>query len=291
MARARRATGRWSPVFQFASQRTIVGIAVVVFLVGAPYFAWRRWGHYFVRPGDYRLTVDRIETTKKPNWIQADVVSEVVQQAQLEELTALDPKVTVKVGQAFALHPWVAKINFVTKAAGPKIIVDLTYRQPIAMVSAPNGFWPVDLDAVLLPTNEFSPVQVMQFLHIDVPGARPAGSAGVPFGDRRVGDCVNIARLFATTWHQVGFSRIVALPAQTTRSEPQYALVTKERSRVIWGRAPGKETSSERTADEKVAALMNFVKQQGPLHKQQLRVDLDLRFSNKKTAGKPRRRR
>ena len=281
MGSARRSASRWSPLFQFATQRTIAGIAVVVFLVGAPYFAWSRWGKYVVRPDDYLLSGERIEINQKPSWIQADIKSQVVQRSQLEELTALDPKVTVKVGQAFALHPWVSKVKIVSKAAGPKIVVDLEYRQPLAMIEAPNGgFWPVDLDAVLLPIDEFSPAQTEQFLRIAVPGTRPSGSAGVPFGDRRVNDCVKIARLFAKSWRKVGFSRIVALQQQTSRSDPQYALAAPNGTQVVWGRAPGKERKGERSAEEKVAALVHFVGQRGPLHKLQNGNYLDLRFPN-----------
>jgi hypothetical protein len=239
-------------------------LGVVIALACGAFMAWQRWGATVLASPQYQLTVDAIEVTPQPVWIMRDVKSQVVTDVLLDQLSLLDPQVTIRVARAFEEHPWISKVRRVSKQVPARIVVELDYRQPIVMVEAiGGGFWPVDKDGVLLPPDEFTPNQTRDFLRVFAENAQPAGKVGTSYGDGRVLGAAAIAEVLEMDWRQLNLEKIVA---RTTNAlgrkldEPEFDLYTRLGTRLVWGRAPGFEQNGEIKAPAKRARLAEHLR-------------------------------
>ncbi len=280
-----------SPIARIAkllggSNRSFVaGVILLAACVIGALVAWNKWGAVIVSSDRYTLSAENIEVTPQPPWIHADVKAEVIRDGSLNSLQILDEQVTVKVAGAFSVHNWVANVKRVSKHYGPKILVDLEYRRPVAMVEVTTdggrGLLPVDAAGVLLPPDDFSPTEVRDFLRITVGDSVPAGPVGTSWGDERVAGAAKIAAAWGSQWQPIELYRIAAVTDGASRSRlvPTYELYTRQGIRVIWGRAPGQETSGEATSTQKIARLVQYVEQHGALDSQAAVAAIDLRDS------------
>jgi len=250
-------------------------IFVVLILGGATAGAFLAWQHFAGKVTDqpeYLLQATDIEITPRPAWVRSDVKAEVVRDAGLIKLNLLSPQVTVQIAQAFATHSWVAEVRRVSKHYPSKVVVELVYRKPAAMVEVcmqdKPGLLPVDGHGVLLPPEDFTPKEANEeFPRISVGNSVPAGPVGTAWGDPKVTGAARIAQAIGERWKDLKLHMIlVAADGGTTRhGEPIYELSTKGKTRILWGHAPGEESSQEATAIQKAARLSQFVSEQGPL--------------------------
>ncbi len=255
--------------------------ALVLALVIAAHLAWKKWGTEISADAKFRLSLNDVQITPQPKWIAGDVRSEVFQDSALGELSVLDPQTTEKVANAFARHSWVEKVKSVTKSAGPRVVVELEYRRPVAMVEvwsdgAP-GLWAIDGSGVLLPTAGFES-KTQNYLRIRIEDLQPFRAIGVPWADQRVLDAAKIAQLWADDWQKAGLYRIVAVRQSARGQQPHvYELHTRSGTRVIWGQAPDSETAEQIPASQKLAKLLQHVSETGRLDKREPTVIIDLR--------------
>ena len=239
-------------------------LGVMIALSCAAFIAWQHWGPTVVVNPHYKLTADAIDVTPQPDWINRDVKSQVVTDVLLDQLSLLDPQVTIRVARAFEEHAWVSKVRRVSKQVPARVIVELDYRQPIVMVEAVGGgFWPVDKEGVLLPPDEFSPDQTRDFLRVFANNSQPAGPVGKSYGDGRVLGATAIAEVLENDWRELNLEKIVA---RTTNAlgrklaEPEFDLYSKLGTRILWGRAPGREQKGETKAPAKRARLVEHLR-------------------------------
>lgn len=257
-------------------------VTVLALAVGLV-FAWKKWGPEFTSHSRYRLSAEIIEVTPQPSWIHSDVKAEVIRDGNLDELRILDEQVTVKVAGAFALHNWVAKVKRVSKHADPKVVVDVEYRKPVAMVEVTSGggrgLLPIDAASVLLPTDDFSPTEIRAYPRVAAGEASPAGLTGTPWGDERIAGAARLAALLDEAWGRLGLYRIVVVGDRDgkRRTAALYELQSRKGSRIVWGRAPGQEALGEAAATEKLARLEEYLEANGPLDGSKGAVQIDLR--------------
>lgn len=259
---------RLRSAFELAGRGFLVTIGVLVLGFGALFFAWGRWGPGIKSQPGYLLTAEKIEITPPPPWIQADIRAEVMRDAGLAGLSLLEPDAAPRIGRAFESHTWVAKCDRAIKKPD-RVIVELRYRRPIIMVEAhPEGFWPVDTEGVLLPSEEFSKSQTRDHLRVRAANSHPAGVVGAPFGDARIAGAAGIAVALDEVWKELGVYLIDAVPADGIRAvsrSTSFELVTRQGARVVWGSPPGNERSEEPLAAEKLDRLLQYVDENGPL--------------------------
>ncbi|RMF39427.1 MAG: hypothetical protein D6753_13785, partial [Planctomycetota bacterium] len=191
----------------------------VIPLVVLGYVGWYFYGAEHLDRALYSLQKENLHVTAQPAWVGGDVVEEVFTQARLDRLSLLDPAATAAVAQAFEAHHWVKAAARVTKESGGVVHVDLIYRRPLAMVyfaPSPNdsgessaaGFFPVDEDAIVLPTQDFDGSKVFEYFLIFADGARPSGDVGMPFGDPRIADAVELCRLLEPERRSLGLREV-----------------------------------------------------------------------------------
>ncbi|HEX4146734.1 MAG TPA: hypothetical protein VHY91_24770 [Pirellulales bacterium] len=244
-----------------------VGVFVAVCAVGWK-MLWESVREQVISAVDNRIDPEQIEITPLPAWIHTDLKAEVMRDASLDgPLSLLDPELTVHVARAFALHPWVAKVERVSKQAPAGVAVELIYRRPVAMVEVPGpALLPVDADGVLLPTADFSPTEALHYLRIAEITTSPLGPVGTRWSDTHVAGAARIAAVLLEDWETLKLYQIVSAARQVDASGVEsdtYELYTRERTRVDWGRPPGAETGTEAKAAQKVERLRNYAAQHG----------------------------
>ena len=195
--------------------------------------------------------------------------AEVIRDASLDSsLSTLDPELTMRVAQAFRLHPWVAKVQRVSKQYPAAVKVELVYRRPAAMVEVPGpALLPVDAEGVVLPTDDFSPLDARHYPRIAEIKTSPLGPVGTRWGDTRVSGAASVAAAVADQWERLGLHHIVPSGRQSGapggRETDAYELFTNAGTRIDWGRPPGAEISGEAMAAGKVAALLEYAQAHG----------------------------
>jgi hypothetical protein len=283
-----------------AWRQALIGLALVALPIGGAYYAWDRWGDQITADGDYVLRAESVQVTPPPAWVRADVRADVVRDGGLTGLSLLDPQLTVKVFQAFSAHSWVENVSRVSK--GPpdspaRVVVEMTYRKPVAMVevvlNGQPGLLPVDGDAILLPPHDFTADQTREFLRIAVPHATPSGPVGTAWGQSEVHEAARIAVLFQDVWKKCGLYRIQLVPvgaADSTQIVPTFELQSRSGASVIWGRAPDLRNETDaKTALAKVASVLKHVEINGSLETAPATTTLDVRVphSGTRTAQQP----
>lgn len=259
--------------------RTLVAvffIALFVVVVGSTVYGWRQWGRTVVARPVYRIAPENLRITPTPDWIRTDVRSEVIRDGALQDLTIFDKDVTIRVYQAFELHPWVAKVKRVSKHPPARLDVELEYRRPVAWVEVPRGVLPgneggvipVDESGVVLPSRDFTQENVAEYLRIAIPDISPCGLAGTAWGDPRVTDAARIAAVLEPVWREAKLYRV----RQSTDPEwvrhdthPIYEIETQGRRRILWGRPPSEEVTGDPSPPVKLSRLRQLVEAVGEL--------------------------
>ncbi len=240
------------------------------------YFGWYYYGAEHLDRALYAVKKENLRVTAQPAWVGGNVADEVFARARLDRLSLLDPTTAAAIAQAFEAHHWVKSAARVTKEAGGIVNVDLIYRRPLAMVYyAPSpdrpgetsaaGFFPVDEEAIVLPTQDFDGSKVFEYFLIFADGARPSGDVGMPFGDPRIDDAVELCRLLEPERRRLGLREVWVEPVTRPASGARpwmLIVVTDQDQRIVWGQPPSVATSLEPTPAQKREALI-FQLQQG----------------------------
>lgn len=262
-------------IFRPSKQRAmlLIGVAVIGTCVWGGFAVWQQIRGEVAASDDYRLTPDEIEITPAPPWVRGDVRAEALRSAGLDgQMSILDDDLVQKIQTAFSLHPWVASVGQVSKQHPAHVDVDLTYRRPVAMVevheNGADGLYPVDIDGVLLPSNDFSPLEARSYPRLAGVESSPMGSVGSRWGDPVVSGGARIAAALAPHWAEwkLWSIRWIKPGAKSDPSAPaNFELITGSGQAIHWGAAPTSEPPSEPTADQKVAELKAFVDQHASL--------------------------
>ena len=246
----------------------ILMVAVVGLFFGVWRGVWKKVGEDVLAKEPYWLTADRVEITPKPSWIQSDIRAEVFRDASLDgPLSLLDEDLVERIAQAFSLHAWVAEVRGVRKKHPGGVAVDLAYRRPVCMVQVPDGLYAVDAEGVVLPSGDFSRVEVRMYPRLAGVDTVPTGTVGTRWRDVRVVEGAEIAAVLGPAWSRLELDQIYPLAETGPQgdSEYTYLLTTRSGTRIRWGRAPGRERAGELSAVQKVARLKNYQELNGTL--------------------------
>jgi hypothetical protein len=252
------------PPAKRGGQRLIILAIIVALLVGTCFLVWQEVGPRVLASSQYRVEPDQIRVAPAPPpWIRADIKSDVIRAARLDgPLSLADRNLTVRMAAAFAAHPWVARVERVSKQYPSSLDVVVSYRKPAAMVEVQDGAGglPVDAEGVLLPTDDFSPEDAQSLPRIGEIRTTPAGPQGSAWGDPCVAGAAQIAAALANDWKALGLFRIVPAERKPGRSGVEYtfALITRSGTQVQWGLSPATTARGELPAADKIAQLKRY---------------------------------
>ena len=124
----------------FGSGRTALFLLLLAGLfVGGAIWAWAKFKDRILAGPEYRIAAEQVEITPQPPWIQSDIRAEVLHSPALDgPLSILDDDIVDRITNAFARHPWVAKVGRVSKQYGA-VKVELAYRKPVCMIELRGG--------------------------------------------------------------------------------------------------------------------------------------------------------
>ena len=206
-------------------------IFVVAFFAGIWFGLWSAWKNELLRSEQYRLDPARFHLPPPLPWIPETLVHEVLLAANFEaDESVLDTKLPEKLAAAFKANPWVLKVRKVQIQYPAEIFVELEYRSPVCLVELPNGdgFYPVDSQGVLLPTDYFTqgtPKEIAEkmdaFVHVTDAPSNPIGSFGDAWGHPAVEKAAKIAALLGKDAELWG---IVAIRILTEKKAEEFAL-------------------------------------------------------------------
>jgi hypothetical protein len=165
-----------------------------------------------------------------------------------DRLNLLDDRLPVRLAEAFAQHPWVARVERV-ELLSSQVRVALQFRTAVLWVAGPQGNRAVDARGVVLPARAAT---------ADVPRLQgdlaPAAPAGRPWADSRVAAAAATAA-FLRPYRQAFQCRLFAASADGL------VLWTGPGTQVVWGSPPGRERPDEPAAARKVEQLMTLSQQ------------------------------
>ncbi|MCC6507817.1 MAG: hypothetical protein IT423_01820 [Pirellulaceae bacterium] len=230
------------------------------------YLGWYYYGAEHLDQTLYGVKLENIELTPQPPWIHSNLKEQVYRENGLSEVSLLEPEATATIAHAFDANTWIKSTNQVRKMSGGKVVVDVTYRRPVAMVfqSPPPGTgngkglcYPVDEEGSLLPTDEFSPSEVLNYFMIFAENAAPSDTA---FRDPRILEALQLVRLLEPQRESLQLACIHVQPDAIDQQLGGFNswimyITTQDKREIIWGHAPSRETQDEMLVEEKVARM------------------------------------
>ncbi len=237
---------------------------------------------------EYQITAARITTSAPPRWIPADIREQVFEKtAESGPLSLLDDTLSERIAAAFHTHPWVLRVIRVRKAWPAQVHVEVEWRRPVAMITAFDGFYPIDEHGVLLPSRDFAPADLRRYPVIENVSSVPFGRVGEPWGDPVVNEAAALAAALLEPspentpwWNRLSLAAIVAPPASSLKTpvdDLEFQLRTAGGSAVIWGRGPGSLHPAELSTSRKLERLAEFTERFGPLDDAHGPWQLDIR--------------
>ncbi|HEY2253190.1 MAG TPA: hypothetical protein VGH74_19085 [Planctomycetaceae bacterium] len=235
---------------------------------------------------EYLLSANEIEITQPPHWVPHNLVAQIVENANLpSRLSLLDKNLVGEIAEAFQLNPWVEEVVSVSKSFPAKVVVVLSYRQPVAMVEVRQGQYPIDRHGVLLPPQDFSVADTRSYPTVTGVVSTPQGPAGTEWGDEVVAGAAELAAELGPHWKKFCLVSIVAprsAEAHGKIDQGVFVLLAKGGSRIIWGHAPGTsnlESShpGELSTKQKIGRLEEYVTKFGGFDSPQGPYQIDIR--------------
>jgi hypothetical protein len=249
-------------VFLGRRRTGLLALAIVVAAGAGVAWLWRQYGEPVIWAGDNLLEPARIEVRGVAPWVRADVKAEALKAASLDRgLPLTDPDLANRLARAFDTHPWVRRVIDVRLIHPPAAVVEIVCREPAAMVAVKGGLLAVDAEAVVLPSNDFSPEIAAQYPRLTGIESSPQGPEGSRWGDAVVEEGAAVASVIGPDWKALGLVEYKPVIEAGVR---RWSLVGPDAQTIRFGSAPGHEREGEPSAALKAAALRKLVGQPLP---------------------------
>jgi hypothetical protein len=225
----------------------------------------------------YTTAFADIECSAPPRMEQEQFLAEVRKISDLpERLPVLDEELAGRLKTAFARHPWVQEVDEVLVGRDRRIAVKLHFREPVLAVPQGDGARVVDGHGVLLAKNADASGLPVWRGH----STTPTGKPGEPWGDRAVEAAAQVVGLLRGDQDKLHLAAALAGGGEVT-------LTTHFRSRILWGRPPGKEQSGEPSAEIKRERLLEHCRKHGDLDHPKGPCEHDVRAVQKASPKSP----
>ncbi|MCA9042127.1 MAG: hypothetical protein KDA65_17375 [Planctomycetaceae bacterium] len=212
----------------------------------------------------YQLTRANIYLQDRPDWVPAHFLNSVLAKQTIPE-SVLEPELAQTISTWFRNEPWVKKVNAVRISYPPAATVELTFREPVAVVELEGRLHPIDADAVILPREDFSPATLERFPILQPSKVPPPLYEGIVWDDDVIKKGAVLANQLKPYWKQFDFVAIRALPKTEAHSlsenqdyDPAFEILSASGSVIIWGRSPNSTHPGELAFDEKIRRLIAY---------------------------------
>lgn len=231
---------------------------------------------------EYRLDARKIRVIPEPQRpVPVELLEQIRRQNHLpRELSLLDPNLCQTLAEAFEKHPWVARVISVKQSFPADVVVEVEFRQAVAMVQVKGGRIPIDGAGTILPSEDFAVSDVARYPTIRLAGGGNMAREGGRITEPGLIGAARAAEILAPKWSQLGLDAI-ELPRNRDSSIAAADIVlnlhSKTGSVIIWGRAPGTNHPGELTAPQKLARLEKYLSEFGGFDRPTGPYEIDIR--------------
>ena len=163
---------------------------------------------------EYQLPFSHIQLDPPPSdWIPADLAQRAGSNQLPDKVSLLDRSLPGELAAAFADHPWIEHVVSVRNQYPALVTVRVEYRQPVAVIRVKSGLYPVDGRGVLLPTADFSPMQVERLIPVHGIVTTPSVAEGRSWNDPAVLAAADLAMYLGSRWQELQLTAIFVSPA------------------------------------------------------------------------------
>jgi len=244
-------------------------------------YAAQRLPSLHKRP-EYQFSFSRIQISPPPaRPVPENLLEQVGKQTEVpHEFSVLDEHLTAELADAFSQHPWVANVVRVRKSFPAAVVVELEYRHPVAMVQVPGGRVPIDIDAIVLPSADFSTSDLHRYPLIRNVSTKPATRPGTAWQDPALIAAARLAKLLGSKWSSLKLEAIVipaTATAKTNVNDVPLELIGEGGSRIIWGRTPDSDHPGELEPNQKIRRLEKYLADFGNYGQPKGPYEIDIR--------------
>ncbi|QDU38191.1 hypothetical protein Mal4_25150 [Maioricimonas rarisocia] len=262
-------------------------ICLIAVAIAAGFFTpylLRHLPHLASQP-EFALDPANVVVSEPHDWVPEEFVQTVLEGAGLAEgKSLLDGDLARNLAEAFAREAWVEEVGRVEIGRDRRVRIDLKYRSPALMVETSRGDYPVDSTGVLLPPEDFQPIDRHRFPRVRNIQSLPHGAPGTVWRDPAVSGAARLAAYLApggdmTRWKRFELAAIIAPDDPDQAGNPNripFELVTLGGRRIAWGHAPGAD-SLEPSPDQKVGRLEEYLRRLGSFEEPQGPYLIDIR--------------
>jgi len=249
-----KADAGFDPARTYRLVRTLSTAAVLLALGVGVYY-----GRNYLeqRIAEQQTATVAVRLIEAPAWLGESRVSEIERAiATIVKTNPLDRASLNEAAAMLADNAWVERVRRITRAYDGQVDAHLTYREPVALVGARDGFHLVDREARRLPgVYPYEQVRTLGLPAITGVQAAPPAE-GEPWQGEDVRAGLKLAMLLERSpWaDQVRAVDVANHAGRADRSYPHLSIITPEGT-VRWGRTPGEESIYEPPAEEKLAML------------------------------------
>lgn len=272
-----RGPASWLVATVYARRGVLTSLAILAGLGFAATSAWEAFAPSVAQSERYRVTRDRVTITPPPAWVRDDPLGYAFRDDPEEPpLSILDPDEAIenRLASALGAHPWVRRVETITKTPPNFIDVSVEYRTPLAVVLLTDSMVPTDVDGERLPARDLAMGYLKRLPRIGVAAGDPSvpQSAAIhpdAWPTRQVAGAAKILAEFGPLFNQLAFYEVQIDPTPGVRAGTRfdtYRLRTTGNTIVLWGAAPGYGPPDEATFATKIKRLREAVNRYGPLN-------------------------
>ncbi len=239
----------------------IIQGGVLLFLLAALFIFWQKWYHRVDGEKQYIATKRNLILLDPPPWISPSFIDEVTEDypGGFYGVNITDKEQIKTLFSALMHHPWVKRVESLEVSHPARILIRLTFREPIALVEVSkkqadlygnqdkDGFYSIDSEGTLLPSDyldtclKMNPEAQYDYLWISGIESAPMGGYGEPWNDPAVENAALLAEFLSEGGTKLGIQKIIAPKTEEDsefKVDPDFELTTAYGNKILWGSFP-----------------------------------------------------
>ena len=245
----------------------LAGLAVVIGgLVAAPHVY--RLANELANEPIYLVEGGEVRISRPHKWVNRDFFRQAIERGGLRNpLSVANPMLVTMLRAGLEGDPWIESVEQISVSLQDGVEVMVTYREPALMVQTIDGLFPVDVNGVVLPADDFSKEDRSSFPLLRVFAAERPTAVGKRWRDDRVLAAAQLARVLspknadASLWDRCELVEI----RPSDSDETTFEITSREGSRVIWGRVDQAGQTVEPSDEQKLGKLERILASRGSL--------------------------
>ncbi len=214
-----------------------------------------------------------VSLESQPPWMSKALAAEILTKSfapirsKLAYLhhTGQDEKLPEILAKQLKKNPWVKRVIWVRRTFAGSLVINCTFREPLAQVKSGNWYYLVDFQGYLLP-GRYSSSALAGCGLMEIKGvAGTVPKTGKLWKNEDLQSGLKLVKLIRTMPFRKQI-KAIDVTNYNGRIDPAscwIVLITARDTIIRWGRPPGQENGLEISADQKLALLTGIYKRHG----------------------------